>query len=204
MYLYVALKLAAYNGVVNIYTKNLLKKYVLWSKNETLKKHLILLKEYNYIDYDFEEFPMSGTIQITIPQTEKPFTQVDRPTVEKIISVAREAHVWKGNKDNKKLYIEDIKEMAIKLFYYYFSYYNADEGKAYPKYEEIHMETKISNGYIKAINNMFSYHKLVHITIGDFYNYKDDDSNMTKAYRPRNEYVPLCNVKKKRKEINNI
>jgi hypothetical protein len=201
MYLYVTLKLASYDNKLNIFSKNLLSNYVHWSKNETLKKHLILLREYGYIEYNFNDFPMNKPLEIRNLPLDEPFTQVDNITIKKIIECAKQTTVWKGSKDNKSKHMEDVKEMAVKLFYYYCCYYNADLGKAFTKYEQIHNETKISNTYIKSINNMFSENKLVDITIGDFYKYETDDGKVMNI-RPKNKYIPICNVKKKRKTTN--
>lgn len=194
LYLFVALKMACVNNKVNIYSKKLLE-LLQWKDRKTLKKYLESLKSQGYINYEFKDFPIHSPLQIDIVNSKKQFTQVDTDTINSIKWQMSQCKVKRKNKDNKyETIIEDLKEMAMKLFYYYETYYNADYGYAFPSYKLINQETGISTNYIKILNKNFNRYELVQVDIGDKYQEEDDEGN-TKTKRERNKYAPMCKRK---------
>lgn len=197
-YLYIYLKMMSMDNHVRIYKQKLMNN-LLWKSNKTLNKYLQSLKEKGYITYDFESLPISKPIEIDIdPIGKQQFTQVDIETIDQIQTYTCSCEV-KRKKENKTVVsIEDLKERALTLFYYYETYYNTDFGYAFPTYSKIREETGLSYEYIKIINKILHKAKLVNVSVGDQY----IDEETGKKMRERNKYTPNCiRYKTKKKEF---
>lgn len=180
-YLYVNLRMICVNNHVKIYIEKL-KEYLHWQDTRTIKKYLEWLKKNKYIEYNFKSIPKHIPIELDIIPTKKYFVQVSINTIKKIILTTQEIEL-----DNTK---KDLKEMAVKLYYYYTKLYNIKIGKACPTYEEIYKDTGISSKYIRAINKVLKKNKILKIKEGDWYQYEISE-NIYKPRKERNSYVPL-------------
>jgi len=183
MYLYIHLKMVCKNENVNIYAKKLLKN-LNWSNNRRLKKYLFILKQNDYLSYDFENIPIHNTLNITLRKIDNKvkkelYVTVDTDTINKIKNCTNNINI-----DNKVL---NLQEQALRLFYYYEKCYNYKEGKAYPSFANISNDIGIRPEYITILNNIFEQNKIVKIKKGKYYT--DDDGF---AKRERNNYIPIC------------
>lgn len=188
IYLYMILKTMTASQTVNAYSTSILEK-AQWKDRRTLKKYLEELKKLELVSYPYNNFPINKTLTIkiiSIPNGEY-FTQVDEFTIQKIIDLSTNTKVETDiNQLNHTKKTLDLKEMAIRLFYYYESYYNKEFKIAFPSYRTINLETKISNIYIKSLNYLFNINGLVIVNQG-----KKKNNNE----RGNNTYIPVCNRK---------
>lgn len=180
-YLYVLLKLYAQKDIVRLQPKTLLQ-ITRWSKYSVLKKYLRGLKQKEVIDYSFNDNDFRKVdvciIHLLIDTKNENFTIVDEYTINRIIECCQNVLVV----HNKTKRYEDLKEQAIKLFFYYeMKYYGEEFNISYKKIKE---DTGIHYKYIKAINNVFNDNKIVIVNIGDKKN-----NNI----RNCNTYIPICN-----------
>lgn len=178
------LKTLTKESIVRAYSSTILEK-AKWNDRRTLKRYLYNLKQNNLITYDFTTLPINKALVINILSIpdEDHFTQIDIDTIQKIINFCSNIEI--KNKDNKLISI-DLKEMGIRLFYLYESYYNDNIGYAFPTYEQINHDTGISNIYIQILNDIFNKNKLVIVNYGEK---KDNDR------RYNNTYIPVCDRK---------
>ena len=79
-YLYIILKKHAVSDKVNIGYDKLMDSLV-WSDKRTLKRYLEILRQYNYIDYEFDRIGKLHSLEMKI-EFNKPFIQIDRELVE--------------------------------------------------------------------------------------------------------------------------
>jgi len=182
IYLYITLKeMMDYRTYrVDAYSANILKN-ANWSDRRTLKKYLSELKQIELITYEFVNFPINKPLLITINPIpdDAQFTQVDELTIKKINDVT-----W----DHLIMTNIDMKEMAIRLFYLYESYYNSYYEIAFPSFRVINSDTRISNIYIKLLNELFNKNKLVIVKYG---------SQVEWNKKGNNTYIPICDRKTK-------
>ena len=189
-YLYVVLKMSCVYNVINIKTSTLMDK-LKWSKIGTLKKHLLILQEKELIDFGFEAIPKHVPMEITINSFNESFTQVDVTTINKVCELAEEVTMIRYTKNKTKIeVVVDLKEMALRLFYYYEHQYNEEFDKAFPSFRTTNEDTGIGTAHIKAINDLFDYNGTVEIQNGKWYK---KDGQMLKTC---NNYKPVCQRKK--------
>jgi hypothetical protein len=179
------LKMSCVNNQVNIYTENL-KKKLNWKTTKTLKKYLCWLKDHKYIDYNFQELPRQHPIKLVIRKliidkenknnTEQ-FIQVSVDAINKIINTMQQNNLLK------------LKEMAIRLYYYYVKQYNIDIGSAFVSYEIINKDTGISNQCVKQLNDIFQKNKIVKVVHGKWYKVEISEDTY-RLRREVNKYVP--------------
>jgi hypothetical protein len=196
IYLYTILKpmINTNTLIITAYTTTILDK-AKWNDRRTLKKYLQELKQKELISYDFTNFPINKPLQIEIlpiPSGEH-FTQVDTDTIQRIIDVCSNISVQDKNNPSKHNSI-DLKEMAIRLFYLYESYYNYNFNYAFPSYLQINQDTNISNIYIKILNQTFDKNKLVIVNYGE---------RINNERKINNTYIPICNRVKPKEENSN-
>lgn len=178
-YLYVLLKLYAQKDIVRLQPKTLLQ-ITQWSKYSVLKKYLRGLKQKEVIDYNFNDNDFRKIdvciIHLLIDTKNENFTIVDEYTINRIIKCCQNVLVV----HNKTERYEDLKEQAIKLFFYYEMKYYGEEFNV--SYKTINTDTGIHYRYIKAINEVFNKNKIVSVKIGN-----KSDNNI----RNPNIYYPI-------------
>jgi hypothetical protein len=179
---------------------NKLKEYLDWKSTKTLKKYIEFLKENNFITYNSDSLPKNKPLEldiiplkdiIKIDNKKTLFTQINKDIIKTVIELAKSVLVYKKDKVTKKETKEyqDLKEMALKLFYFYNKMYNTDAKYAFPSYLEINLMTGISKSYIAILNKFFSKNKIVDIDIGEYY-LKEIEESEPKPVRERNKYKP--------------
>lgn len=193
VYLYIVLVINSYNKTTNIKINKLLD-ITNWKTTKTLKKYLNELKQYNYINYDFNNLPKNDNIQIKIIKQSygknNYFVAIERECLIKIMEITSKVYL----KRNKKKQEYDLKEQAIRLFSYYCIKYKKEVGFAYVAYSIIKLETGIRDANIKAINSILHKNNILEVTIGGRYILDDEEK---KNIRERNHYIPLCKIKNK-------
>ena len=184
-YLYLMMKLKAQKQnddsfKLNMYSKKFLET-INWTQ-KTFKKHLqILLEEGVVLKYELLNFePM----QIHIKKIDI-FTQIDNKTITKILN---NAHNIKTDKNK----IKDLTAQAIRLYFYYEKNYNNEYGYAFPSYETISKECKITKNTISYLNKFFKQQKILHIEYGKK-TYTTNKNNIARPRKEVNKYTPLCN-----------
>lgn len=195
IYLYLILKTMTSSLKVTAYSTTILEK-AQWNDRRTLKKYLLELKQKELISYNFNDFPINKPLLIEITPILKgtQFTQVDIETIQRIIDVAKNIPIDiltetdnQNTQDKQSVkqfkYNPDLKEMAIRLFYLYESYYNINFNVAFPSYRVINSDTKISNTYIKILNKIFNDNELVIVNYGQKIDWNKKSNNT---------YVPIC------------
>lgn len=180
-YLYVILKTSCSNNKVKISTRKLLQN-LYWNDKRTLKKYLNELKILGFIMFDFNDFPKDGILNIDIFKVTKPFVRIKRSTILKIIEVTQNTLI----KQKKEKTYKDLKEHSLRLYLFYLKNFNKNCGYAFVSYEEIFNITKMSDKYIKSINNTLRKNQILEIKIGDRYVNKNGNN-----VRERNHYYPL-------------
>lgn len=195
VFLYIVLVINSYNKTTNIKINKLLD-ITNWKTTKTLKKYLNELKQYNYINYDFNNLPKNDNIQIKIIKQSygknNYFVAIERECLIKIMEITSKVYL----KRNKKKQEYDLKEQAIRLFSYYCIKYKKEVGFAYVAYSIIKLETGIRDANIKAINSILHKNNILEVTIGGRYINTNDNNNNTNI-RERNHYIPLCKIKNK-------
>lgn len=211
LYLYVILKSVCKNNHVNIYVEKLKSEdYLDWKSTKTLKKYLDYLKDNKYIIFDFETMPKHKPLQIDIiPIKEIPkkdnrenhFVQISVEYIKNIITKCKCIKIEYINKKTGEIINKtyNLKEMALKLFYYYRKMYNDEYRYACPSYKQTYEATGISREYINILNNFFSDNGLVEVQQGKWYspnketeceNETDNKEEKSNPRRERNRYIP--------------
>ncbi|WFD09039.1 hypothetical protein [Tepidibacter hydrothermalis] len=185
--LYVILKNFSFNDNVNIYPTKLLKA-IEWKDMRTLKKYLEILNDLKYINMITSKIVKYECIKLTIRGVENDFTQVDINTMYKIIECTLRVPI-KGN-DNE-IEVKNLKEMALRLFYYYEKNYNTLLGKAFPSYRKTSEELCIGKSYISALNDIFNKNDIVKVKKGNWVETEYEDGVILPR-RMCNEYIPIC------------
>lgn len=183
--LLVELKIRAIDNKVGFYTRDL-RQSLRWTDNRRVKRYFKILFDMGLIDREITTFAGFQRNELTLIDMDAgdSFTQVDVGTIEKIRAVSQLVTV--AGRD-KKL---DVYSSALRLFYYYEKNYNTAYGKAFPTYEQIGKDTKLSPPYIKGINDVFHESGIVKIKIGEGYL---DTENGHQVFRKQgNEYIPMC------------
>lgn len=193
VYLYIILKTVCVDNHVNIYgTKLRSEKYLDWKTPKTLKKYLHILKEHGYITYEFDDLPKRKAIELDICPLHKQqmYIQVSTEAINGVKECTKVTPIKKKKEGVELEILEDCKEMAVRLYYFYTKMYNDDIGKAFPSYKEITNKIGISGQYIKVINTLLKKKKLLEVTIGKWYEQQDEDGYIIRK-RERNSYKPL-------------
>lgn len=160
------------NNKTNIFSTKLLTK-LQWKDSKTIKKHLYILKDLGYIHFEFEgdKIPHKQPMQIEMREMEEKeyYTFITSKAIHSIIECSGES-----------------KEMSIRLYLYYLKNYHIKNKYAFPSYDEISYDLKMSSKSTKAINNNLMKHKILYVDIGDQY-----VNQYSMTVRERNKYYPL-------------
>lgn len=183
--LYVELKRSSFNNKANVYPIQL-KNKIGWTDNRKLKRYLKILYDYSLIDQEIDRISNHKPITLLIKDIAcgEEFTQVDVLTLDRIKECANTVKI------TGKSELQNVYEIALRLFYYYEKNYNEDYGRAFPTYEQINKDTKIHHTYIKAINTIFDENDIVRVRLGEYYTKEIDHE--TVIQRAGNQYIPMC------------
>lgn len=189
VYLYIMLKIMGQkNAEVNRRYDTILN--TLGWDIRTFKKHLTILKDQKCVDFDENQLKCilkHHIIHIKFLKVDGGFTQVDKDTIERIISVFKCVEIPEYVEKEKILKLCDRKEMALRFFFYLECMYNKECGYSYPTQDQIKNAIGISKNDIVTLSKMMESNNLMVVKHGvKYYNKKAN-----RVLNLNNTYVPI-------------
>jgi len=186
-YLYIILKKHAINNKVNINYENIMNNLE-WSDKRTFKKYLEILKDNNYISYDFTRIVYYLPLKIELIFS-KPFVMIARSIVEKILILnISKSYKTTDSKSTHKRTDSFFKEKGLIYLFFIEHLFNIQLGYSFPSRKELTDILKITNKELSHIIKQYHKNHLCEYCQGEIL--EGSESSATGIRRTRNRYLP--------------
>lgn len=186
-YLYIILKKVSVYDNVSISYKKLLQE-LQWTNKRTLKKYLDILKQNEYIKYNFETMSHYIPLEIKISK-HTPYIMLDRELVNVALTIVVDQSEIKEEYQRKNLV---YRENGIVYLYFLEANYNAEWGYACPSRNEMRKILTLNNTELTQLNQYYHKRFICEFKQGKMITNQEDK---TLIMRARNRYI--VNIKDK-------
>lgn len=180
-YLYIILKKLSTNSKVTISYQKLLEE-LQWTNKKTLKKYLEILKQNNYIDYNFQSIYYYKPLEIKVIQ-HRPYIMLDRELVNNALYIQIDQDELSPKRKRSNLV---YRENGIVYLYFLEANYNAEWGYACPNRKELLNVLTLNNSELTQINEYYHKRLICEFKRGKMITNQEDK---TLIMRTRNRYI---------------